>query len=43
MEGGWLSITGQFAEVTRPAKVRVKYWDYNNAEQEMEAEGLLSH
>jgi peptide deformylase len=43
MEEGCLSIPGQFAEVTRPAKVRVKYLDYNNAEQEMEAEGLLSH
>jgi peptide deformylase len=43
MEEGCLSIPGQFAEVTRPAKVRVKYLDYNNLEQEMEAEGLLSH
>lgn len=43
MEEGCLSIPGQFAEVTRPAKVRVKYLDYNNTEQEMEAEGLLSH
>lgn len=43
MEEGCLSIPGQFAEVTRPAKVRVKYLDYNNAEQEMEADGLLSH
>lgn len=43
MEEGCLSIPGQFAEVTRPAKVRVTYLDYNNSEQEMEAEGLLSH
>lgn len=43
MEEGCLSIPGQFAEVERPAKVRVKYLDYNNAEQEMEAHGLLSH
>jgi peptide deformylase len=43
MEEGCLSIPGQFAEVTRPARVRVKYLDYNNAEQEMETEGLLSH
>ena len=43
MEEGCLSIPGQFAEITRPARVRVKYVDYNNLEQEMEAEGLLSH
>ena len=43
MEEGCLSIPGQFAEVQRPAIVRVKYLDYNNAEQELVAEGLLSH
>lgn len=43
MEEGCLSIPGQFAEVQRPAIVRVKYLDYNNTEQELEAEGLLSH
>ena len=43
MEEGCLSIPGQFAEIVRPAKVRVKYLDYNNAERELEAEGLLSH
>ena len=43
MEEGCLSIPGQFAEVTRPAKVRVKYLGYDNTEQELEAEGLLSH
>lgn len=43
MEEGCLSIPGQFAEVQRPAIVRVKYLDYNNQEQELEAEGLLSH
>ena len=43
MEEGCLSIPGQFAEIVRPAKVRVKYLDYNNAVQELEAEGLLSH
>lgn len=43
MEEGCLSIPGQFAEVQRPASVRVKYIDYNNAEQELLAEGLLSH
>ena len=39
---GCLSIPGQFAEVERPAKVRVKYLDYDGKEQEIEAEGLLS-
>lgn len=43
MEEGCLSIPGQFAEVQRPAKVRVKYLGYNNEEAELEAEGLLSH
>lgn len=43
MEEGCLSIPGQFAEVQRPAIVRVKYLDYNNTEQELEASGLLSH
>lgn len=40
---GCLSIPKQLAEVERPAKVRVKYLDYNNKEAELEAEGLLSH
>lgn len=43
MEEGCLSIPGQFAEVERPMGVRVRYLDYNNAEQELLAEGLLSH
>jgi len=43
MEEGCLSIPGQFAEVTRPAKVRVRYLDYNNEQQEYEASGLPSH
>lgn len=43
MEEGCLSIPGQFAEVERPMGVRVKYLDYNNTEQELLAEGLLSH
>ncbi len=43
MEEGCLSIPGQMAEVQRPAGVRVKYLDYDNTEQELLAEGLLSH
>lgn len=43
MEEGCLSIPQQYAEVERPARVRVKYIGYDNEEGEMEAEGLLSH
>ncbi len=43
MEEGCLSIPGQFADVARPARVRVKYLDYNNTIQELEADELLSH
>ncbi len=43
MEEGCLSIPRQYAEVERPAIVRVKYLDYEGKEAEMEAEGLLSH
>ncbi len=43
MEEGCLSIPKQYADVERPAKVRVSYLDYDNKEAELEAEGLLSH
>ena len=43
MEEGCLSIPKQYAEVERPANVRVKYTDYNGKEAELEASGLLSH
>ncbi len=43
MEEGCLSIPRQYAEVERPAIVRVKYLDYNGKEAELEAKGLLSH
>lgn len=43
MEEGCLSIPKQYAEVERPAIVRVKYLDYNGKEAELEADGLLSH
>jgi peptide deformylase len=42
-EEGCLSIPGQYADVERPASVRVKYLDIENTEQEILAEGLLSH
>ncbi len=43
MEEGCLSIPRQYAEVQRPALVRVKYLDYNGKPAELEATGLLSH
>lgn len=43
MEEGCLSIPRQYAEVERPAIVRVKYWDYDGKPAELEATGLLSH
>lgn len=43
MEEGCLSIPRQYADIERPALVRVKYLDYNGKEAELEASGLLSH
>ena len=43
MQEGCLSIPRQYGDVERPAIVRVKYWDYNGKEAELEADGLLSH
>lgn len=42
-EEGCLSLPKQYGIVERPAKVRVKYLDYAGKQQELEAEGLLSH
>lgn len=42
-EEGCLSIPQQYADVIRPASVRVKYIDYTGQQAEMEAHGLLSH
>ena len=41
-EEGCLSFPEQFAEVRRPAKVRVRYLDHENEIRELEAEGLLA-
>ena len=41
-EDGCLSVPGQFAEINRPDKCRVKYLDYNGDEKVLEAEGLLA-
>lgn len=43
MQEGCLSIPRQYADVERPAEVRVKYLDYNGKEAELSASGLLSH
>ncbi|MGB3540953.1 MAG: peptide deformylase [Mesorhizobium sp.] len=41
-EEGCLSIPDYYAEVERPASVRVKYLDRDGKSQEMEAEGLMA-
>ena len=41
-EEGCLSVPGQFAEINRPDKCKVKFLDYNGREQILEAEGLLA-
>ncbi len=41
-EEGCLSLPGQYADVTRPARVKVRYMDETGAKREMEADGLLS-
>jgi peptide deformylase len=41
-EEGCLSLPEQYAEVTRPARVRVKYQDEHGSRQEIEADGLLA-
>ena len=41
-EEGCLSIPELYAEVTRPARVKVRYQDVQGVKKEIEAEGLLS-
>lgn len=41
-EEGCLSLPGQYAEITRPARVKVRYLDETGARREMEADDLLS-
>ena len=41
-EEGCLSLPGQYADVTRPARVKVRYFDLEGARKEVEGEGLLS-
>ena len=37
-----LSVPGQFAEINRPDKCKVKYLDYDGNEKILDAEGLLA-
>ncbi len=39
---GCLSLPGQFAEVERPLRIKVKFLDYDGKPQEIEADGLLA-
>jgi len=39
---GCLSVPEQYAEITRPKRVKIRYLDQNGQTQEIEAEGLLS-
>lgn len=41
-EEGCLSLPGQYAEVSRPARVLVRYHDLEGARREIEADGLLA-
>jgi peptide deformylase len=41
-EEGCLSLPGMYADITRPARVKLRYLDQAGARQEIEAEGLLS-
>lgn len=41
-EEGCLSLPNQYGEVTRPARVKVRYHDLTGAKREIEGEGLLS-
>ncbi len=41
-EEGCLSLPGQYADVTRPAQVTVRYTDADGAKRQIEAEGLLA-
>lgn len=41
-EEGCLSLPEQYAEVARPAEVKVSYLDYNGEKKELHADGLLA-
>lgn len=41
-EEGCLSLPGQYADVTRPSRVKVRYLDLEGTRREIEADGLLA-
>jgi peptide deformylase len=41
-EEGCLSLPGQYADITRPARVKIRYLDETGVRREMEADGLLA-
>ena len=41
-EEGCLSLPGHYAEITRPARITMRFFDETGAEQRMDAEGLLA-
>jgi len=41
-EEGCLSLPGHYADVSRPARVKVRYHDLSGARREVEADGLLA-
>lgn len=41
-EEGCLSLPGQYADIARPARVKVRYFDLSGVKREMEADGLLA-
>ena len=41
-EEGCLSLPGQYADITRPARVKIRYLDEAGVRREMQADGLLA-
>jgi peptide deformylase len=41
-EEGCLSLPGQYADITRPARIKVRYLDQAGVKREMQADGLLA-
>jgi peptide deformylase len=41
-EEGCLSLPGQYADITRPARVKVRYLDETGAKRDVEGDGLLA-
>ena len=41
-EEGCLSVPGQFAEIDRPEKCKIRYLDYHGHKNEIEVEGMLA-